>query len=164
MPIPVSFTINCNKLALPFATRSQPNSMLPLSVYLMAFFTRLVRIEYNFSLSVLIKVSSVGKLFFKDTHLPSMFERGRCKLDIDVKTLMMVDSQEMTEADRDIIVHNCRRSKADKILITHGTDTMVKTATYLASQDVGGELSRSVVFDMGSGSATVKHVSDKLLL
>lgn len=73
-----------------------------------------------------------GKLYFKDTHLPRMFERGRCTVDIDVKTLMMVDSLEMTGADRDIIVHNCRRAEADRIVITHGTDTMVETARHLA--------------------------------
>ena len=44
--------------------------------------------EYNF-------VS--GQLFFKDTHLNEILERGRCSLDLDVKTLMMVDSLEMTD-------------------------------------------------------------------
>lgn len=77
-----------------------------------------------------------GDLFFKDTHLPKMFQRGRCTLDIDVKTLMMVDSQEMTEADREIIVHNCKRNSSDKILITHGTDTMVETAAYVAQANI----------------------------
>ncbi len=77
-----------------------------------------------------------GKLYFKDTHLPEMFERGRCTLDIDVKTLMMVDSLEMTEADRQIIAHNCRRSEAKHILITHGTDTMVKTAEFIAHAEI----------------------------
>lgn len=77
-----------------------------------------------------------GELFFKDTHLQKMFERGRCTLDINVKTLMMVDSLEMTEGDREIIFHNCHRTKSDKILITHGTDTMVKTAAYLAEKNI----------------------------
>jgi len=75
-----------------------------------------------------------GELFFKDTHLHNMFERGRCTLGIDVKTLMMMDSLEMTDDDRLIIAHNCRRSKAKRILITHGTDSMVKTAEFLAAQ------------------------------
>ena len=65
-----------------------------------------------------------------------MFERGRCSLDINVKTLMMVDSLEMTDADRSIIAHNCKLAKTNKILITHGTDTMVKTAGFLAKQDL----------------------------
>ena len=78
-----------------------------------------------------------GELYFKDTHLSEMFSRGRCTLDIDIKTLMMVDSLEMTDSDRDIIMHNCKSSKSDKILITHGTDTMVVTAEKLAQADLG---------------------------
>ena len=77
-----------------------------------------------------------GKLFFKDTHLPKMFERGRSRLDIDVRTLMMIDSLDMTDEDRQIILHNCRRITARHILITHGTDTMVQTAAYLAEKGV----------------------------
>ncbi len=74
-----------------------------------------------------------GKLFFKDTHLPEMLKLGRCKLEIDIRTLMMIDSLDMTDADRKIILENCRRTKEDKILITHGTDTMVETAKVLAN-------------------------------
>ena len=86
--------------------------------------------EYNFI---------TGELFFKDTHLKEMFERGRCTLDIDIKTLMMVDSLEMTEADRDIIVHNCRKTKSSDIIITHGTDRIVETAKTLAEAKVEGK-------------------------
>ncbi len=77
-----------------------------------------------------------GELYFKDSHLNSMFERGRSTLDIDVKTLMMVDSLEMTDEDRQIILHNCRRCKSNKIIVTHGTDRIVETASYLAGQTV----------------------------
>jgi L-asparaginase len=77
-----------------------------------------------------------GQLYFKDTHLPSMFERGRCTLDIDVKTLMMVDSLEMTDDDRAFILQTCMDDVSTKIIITHGTDTMVKTATYLAHANI----------------------------
>lgn len=77
-----------------------------------------------------------GELYFKDTHLKQMFERGRCTLDIDIKTLMMVDSLEMTDDDRDIIIHNCKRNQAKKIIITHGTDRMVHTATALAKAQI----------------------------
>ena len=79
--------------------------------------------EYNFI---------TGELFFKDTHLKEMFDRGRCTLDIDIKTLMMVDSLEMTEEDREIIKHNCKKTPFKHILITHGTDRMVATAKMLA--------------------------------
>ena len=74
-----------------------------------------------------------GELLFKDTHLPEVLKLGRCKLKVDIRTLMMVDSLYMTDADRKIILENCKKTKEDKILITHGTDTMVETAKVLAS-------------------------------
>lgn len=80
-----------------------------------------------------------GELFFKDTHLPEMFERGRCIVDIDVRTLMMVDSLEMSLDDRDIIAHNCKRCTVENIIITHGTDTMVDTARHLAEKNIEGK-------------------------
>lgn len=75
-----------------------------------------------------------GKLFFEDTHVPEMLDLGRCKLDVDIRTLMMIDSLEMTEEDRDIIALNCIKCEEDKIVITHGTDTMVDTAKILAEK------------------------------
>jgi L-asparaginase len=77
-----------------------------------------------------------GELYFKDTHLARMFDRGRCTLDIDLKTLMMIDSLEMTDGDREIIYHNCKRTLARDIIITHGTDTMAETARYLDAKDL----------------------------
>jgi L-asparaginase len=75
-----------------------------------------------------------GELFFKDTHLPEMLKLGRSRLDVDVKTLMMIDSLDMSNEDREIIAQNCLKTKADKILITHGTDTMVETAQVIADK------------------------------
>jgi len=77
-----------------------------------------------------------GQLYFKDTHLQQMFQRGRSTLDIDIKTLMMIDSLEMSDTDREIILHNCLKTEHEKILITHGTDTMVETASVLASKNI----------------------------
>lgn len=77
-----------------------------------------------------------GELFFKDTHLKEMFERGRCTVNIDIKTLMMVDSLEMQEEDRGIIALNCRKTSAKQILLTHGTDRMVETARALAEANI----------------------------
>lgn len=73
-----------------------------------------------------------GKLFFKNTHLSEMLELGRCNLPVNIQTLMMIDSLEMSDSDREIILENCKKTSEDKIVITHGTDTMVKTATMLA--------------------------------
>jgi len=75
-----------------------------------------------------------GRLFFEDTHLPQMLEMGRCRVDVHVRTLMMIDSLEMTDADRDLIAHNCAEAPEAHIVITHGTDTMVETAAVLAAR------------------------------
>ncbi len=80
-----------------------------------------------------------GELFFKDTHLKEMFDRGRCEVDIDIKTLMMVDSLQMGEEHRAIILFNCQKAPTNRILITHGTDTMVETAKMLAEAQVEGK-------------------------
>ena len=44
---------------------------------------------------------------------------------------MMIDSLEMTDADRARIVEHCRQAAEPRIVITHGTDTMVETARAL---------------------------------
>jgi L-asparaginase len=73
-----------------------------------------------------------GRLFFKDTHVPEMLRLGRSRVEVTVQTLMMLDSLEMTDADRAVIVQTCQSSVEDQIVITHGTDTMVETAAALA--------------------------------
>jgi L-asparaginase len=80
-----------------------------------------------------------GELFFQDSHIKEMFERGRCEVDIDVKTLMMVDSLEMGDEHRSIILFNCQKSPSNRILITHGTDRMVETAKVLAENNLEGK-------------------------
>ena len=75
-----------------------------------------------------------GELFFKDTHLPELLALGRSTVKVDITTLMMIDSLEMTEADREIIAENCIKTNENRILITHGTDTMVDTARTLAEK------------------------------
>jgi L-asparaginase len=72
-----------------------------------------------------------GALFFKETHLYEMLDLGRCKLDLSVQTLMMKDSLDFIEQDRAIIASACNTASEDKIVITHGTDTMTDTADYL---------------------------------
>ena len=74
-----------------------------------------------------------GSLFFKDTHLPEMLRLGRSRIEVSISTLMMIDSLEMTDADRARIVEECGRAAETRILITHGTDTMVETAAALAA-------------------------------
>jgi len=109
-----------------------------------------------------------GKLFFKDTHLHEILELGRSRVPVHIRTLMMIDSLEMTEADRNLILTNCRQSEEDKIIITHGTDTMEVTAKVLGEANldktivITGALipykfgSSDGLFNMGSAMAFVQ--------
>ena len=75
-----------------------------------------------------------GDLFFEKTHLPEMLKRSKCRLNVEIKTLMMIDSLEMTENDIEKIIDECIKSASKRIVITHGTDTMVYTASKIASK------------------------------
>ena len=80
-----------------------------------------------------------GELYFENSSVSSMFERGRSQLRLNIRTLMMVDSLDMTTSHRDIIIDACKKSKTSRILITHGTDRMVATAEILAKAKIEGK-------------------------
>ena len=75
-----------------------------------------------------------GELFFKETHLFDLLKLGRSRVSVDIETLMMIDSLKMSDKERQLIVDNCITENTDKIIITHGTDTMVETAALLAKK------------------------------
>jgi L-asparaginase len=78
-----------------------------------------------------------GELFFQNTHLPDMLRLGRCRLEVAVETLKMIDSLQMTDADRQLILRRCASAAEERIVITHGTDTMETTARVLGEQVAG---------------------------
>ncbi len=72
-----------------------------------------------------------GSLYFKETHLPEMLRLGRSNVDVSIRSLMMIDSLDMTDREREVIIDQCTRCPEERILITHGTDTMDVTARAL---------------------------------
>lgn len=72
-----------------------------------------------------------GTLSFGKTHLPEMLKLGRCLLKTRVLKLMMKDSLFMTDGDRRRILAACQKAPESRIVITHGTDTMARTAAVL---------------------------------
>jgi L-asparaginase len=74
-----------------------------------------------------------GQLSFATTHVPEMLRLGRSRVELTVETLMMVDSLDMTDAERARIVARCADCSERHIVVTHGTDTMVETARALAT-------------------------------
>jgi L-asparaginase len=113
-----------------------------------------------------------GRLFFRDSHLPEMLALGRCRLPVEIRTLMMVDSLEMSAADRDIIVEQCRAVPECRIVITHGTDTMAVTARVVAERVHGKTIvltgamipyafgSSDGLFNLGSALAFVQTLPE----
>ncbi len=75
-----------------------------------------------------------GQLYFKDSHLADLLQLGRSRVPVVTRTLMMIDSLEMSEQDRDLIAHQCNSCEESRIVITHGTDTMAITASLLAEK------------------------------
>ncbi|MBC8455882.1 asparaginase [bacterium] len=75
-----------------------------------------------------------GTLYFKHTHIHEMLELGRCRLNLEIETLMMVDSLSMGNHEREYIIKKCKMTPHEQIVITHGTDTMVKTAKCIANE------------------------------
>ena len=74
-----------------------------------------------------------GRLYFKKTHMNEILALGRSKVEVGVETLMMLDSLDMKEKDRELIVKKCTDASEKQIVITHGTDTMTNTAQVLGA-------------------------------
>ena len=75
-----------------------------------------------------------GQLFFKDTHLPEMLRLGRSTVDVKIETLLMMDSLEMNDDHRNLILSRCIETEESCIIVTHGTDTMAETAGFLSKK------------------------------
>jgi len=112
-----------------------------------------------------------GQLFFKDTHMQDLLSLGRNRVPVVIKTLMLIDSLEMTPQDRELIAQECLSCPEDKIVITHGTDTMTETAKVLAEKIKGKTIvltgamipikfgSSDGLFNIGSSLAFVQSLS-----
>ena len=77
-----------------------------------------------------------GKLYFKDTHMSEILNLGRSKVEVNIETLMMIDSLDMKETDRRLIVDSCETTNEKNIIVTHGTDTMTETAKKIGEKNL----------------------------
>ena len=79
---------------------------------------------------------SNGELEFDETHFPEIVNRSRVEVDLTLEEIMLLDSLDMVDKERDLIVDSCMRCEEDFILITHGTDTMCDTARLIGESDI----------------------------
>ena len=91
-----------------------------------------------------------GQLYFQDTHVPEMLRLGRSLARAAVRTLMMIDSLEMTEADRRLIAEHCTAAPESHIVITHGTDSMAETAAALGARFAAGAFAGKTIVLTGA--------------
>jgi len=78
-----------------------------------------------------------GELYFKQTHLAEMLNLGRSRVPAEITTLMMVDSLQMTDEQRSAVAQACLNAREERLVVTHGTDTMVETAKVIAQRISG---------------------------
>ena len=72
-----------------------------------------------------------GSLGFADTHLHALLRQARVAQGAVVQQLMQVDSLDMTDTHRLAVLEACAASPEARIVVVHGTDTLVDTARVL---------------------------------
>jgi len=85
-----------------------------------------------------------GELTFKDSHLPRILEQSRCTIKTNVENCLAIDSLYMTQEHRLKIAKACLESPDDRIVVIHGTDTMVDTAKVIA-KELGDNPQKTIV-------------------
>jgi L-asparaginase len=126
-----------------------------------------------------IKFFSVGgtidKVYFDalsryeigDPNINDILQNARVNFDYEIESLLKKDSLDMTEQDRMIVFKAVQNELNDKIIITHGTDTMIETATALnpvkgktivltGAMEPAKFKSSDAVFNLGSAVAAVQ--------
>lgn len=109
-----------------------------------------------------------GNLTFKDSHLPEILRIVRTTVPFELEINQLIDSLDMQLSNRLSILDSCRRAPEDKIIIIHGTDTIVETARILGEADLGKRIvltgamvpysvsNSDAVFNLGCSFTTVQ--------
>ena len=90
--------------------------------------------------------------FGAETAVIDTFSRVVVPPDWEVRPLLAKDSLDMTDADRGKILALCESAASESIVITHGTDTMVETAAFIA----GKNLAKTIVLTGAAQPARMK--------
>jgi L-asparaginase len=69
-----------------------------------------------------------GELTFRESNLPEILKLVRVEVPVEIETNQLIDSLHMQDVNRSSVLEACRRAPEDRIIVTHGTDTMVETA------------------------------------
>jgi len=105
-----------------------------------------------------------------DPFIGDLLTKMNVNIDYKISPLMRVDSLDMNDSDREKILNHILKSNYDKILITHGTDTIVDTAIYLSQLNnktivLTGSLKPAIfidndaIFNIGCAFTSVQNLS-----
>jgi L-asparaginase len=83
-----------------------------------------------------------GELTFKATHLPAILEQARVAVPVAIEINQLIDSLQMTDAHRQGVLAACRAAPERAVVVVHGTDTMVETASVVGR----AALDKTIVF------------------
>ena len=97
----------------------------------------------NKGYAVLIEIMTMGgtidKIYFDakssfeigEPQIGAVLADANLSIDYQITPLLRKDSLDLSDADRELLKKSVSESSAEKIVITHGTDTMIKTAEHL---------------------------------
>ena len=83
-----------------------------------------------------------GELTFKDTHLPAILEQARVTIPVAIEINQLIDSLQMTDEHRQRVLAACEAAPERSLVVVHGTDTMVETASVVGR----ASLDKTIVF------------------
>lgn len=82
-----------------------------------------------------------GELTFKESNLPEILKLTRVTVPVEIELNQLIDSLQMQDANRRSVLTACELASEERIVITHGTDTMAETAKLLGP----AHLSKTIV-------------------
>ncbi|MCF6246991.1 MAG: asparaginase domain-containing protein [Desulfobacula sp.] len=118
---------------------------------------------------------AMSKYEVGDSSIQDILTNARVNIEYEVASLLKKDSLDMTDQDRQTILEAVQKEKAKRIIITHGTDTMVESAQILSlikdkvivftgAMEPAKFKTSDAVFNLGSAVAAVQTLPDGVYL
>lgn len=98
-----------------------------------------------------------SEMVIGEPWIEQILSRVITDVEFDVQSILKLDSLDMTADDRAVLTEALNKVDGDRVLITHGTDTMPETARYLLEH---AELGEKVVVLCGAIQPAIMRTSD----
>jgi len=95
----------------------------------------------NMKIKIFTTGGTIDKMYFDqkseyqvgDPQAKGVLEKANVVVDYEVESILKKDSLDLTDLDRELIRNKVESTPFDRVIVTHGTDTMIKTARELES-------------------------------